>query len=110
MGARAQVQVVPKWGEGTVFLYTHNDSGNLPKVVARGLDRGRGRWGDSEYLTRIIFNEMTRGREFEETGFGIGTSAHGDLDYPPIVVDDKTGTVTHGHVTCTYEEYVQHFS
>lgn len=107
MGARAQVKVVPAYGDDApVFLYTHWDSYELPRIVASALDAGRSRWSDSEYLTRVIFDTMVRDASDPLTGYGIGTSEHGDNDYPPIVVNDKDGTVTHEGHTTTYDAYI----
>lgn len=88
MGARAQVKI-----EDTgVFLYTHWGSGEIEDTVRKALQR-RQRWNDDEYLTRIVFSQMTRGREDEEFGFGIGTSKHGDID-TLITLNVKAQTVT----------------
>lgn len=107
MGARAQVEV--KMGnQPSVFLYTHWGSYELPQVVASALasPEGRGRATDNEYLARIIFDRMIGGDQGGETGYGISTAAHGDLDYPPIVVDPDNQTVTHGRRTVTYDEFI----
>lgn len=47
--------------------------------LAKALDRGRDRWTDSEYLTRIIFCDMVRDDMDSTTGYGIGLSRHGDV-------------------------------
>lgn len=107
MGARAQVEV--KQGNSpSVFLYTHWGSSDLPQVVAEALasPAGRGRANDNEYLARIIFDRMVGSDQGDETGYGIGTGAHGDLDYPPIVVDPDNLTVTHGGRTLSYDEFI----
>lgn len=75
MGARAQVKIADT---GT-FLYTHWGSGEITEDVRKALSR-RQRWGDPEYLTRIIFDQMVGSQQGTETGFGIGTSQHGDID------------------------------
>lgn len=92
MGARAQVHMK----NSGVFLYTHWGSGSIVEDVRKALasDAGRSRWDDEEYLTRIIFDVMTDGQHGEETGFGIGTQQHGDLDFKPIVVDCDNKTVS----------------
>ena len=85
MGARAQVKI-----EDTgVYLYTHWGSGEIEDDVINAItsDEGRGRWRDAEYLTRIIFDFMKYEGCDMETGFGIGTEAHYDLDFDPIVVN-----------------------
>lgn len=76
---------------GEVFLYTHWSGYELPAIVQSAL-RKRWRWDDESYLTRIIFNEMTKGHESTETGFGISTVV-GDNSYDYIVVDPKNQEV-----------------
>lgn len=112
MGSRAQVKVINDEGKG-VILYTHWGSHELPQTVARALERGRPRWGNTGYLTRIVFSQMVHeiggsAGLLDETGFGIEPLEyeHGDLDYPPIVVNDASGTVTHGGLQSTYEEFI----
>jgi hypothetical protein len=113
MGDRGQVRLVSE-GKPDIYLYSHWGASDLPTVVAKALDRGRPRWGDDEYLNRIIFNEMTRGLEFEETGFGIGTSLHGDVwrvvsidhDNKQIAVIDD-GTVG---IQASFEKFIELYS
>lgn len=80
MGARAQVFIK----DAGVYLYTHWGADNLENVVMQSLnsERGKNRRTDDEYLARIIFEDMieAEGGRGEETGFGIGTSMHGDIE------------------------------
>ena len=101
MGARAQVRVK----DTVVLLYTHWGSSTLIKDIKKAIAR-RQRWDDPEYLTRIIFETMIVNQKAigEETGFGIGTSEHCDLDYNPIIVDCKKRTVTHHGLTLSFEQ------
>lgn len=69
MGDRANVYVHDGDQPG-VYLYTHNGGYELPDTVRTALAREQ-RWDDDQYLTRIIFNTMTKGQEDGETGFGI---------------------------------------
>jgi hypothetical protein len=94
MGDRGQVKIISK-GEPDLYFYSHWDAGSLPGIVAAALDRGRGRWGDDEYLNRIIFSEMIRDCVLEETGYGIGFSRHGDVwRVVEINYDDKTVAIS----------------
>jgi hypothetical protein len=88
MGARAQVKITDT---GT-FLYTHWGSGEIVEDVRAALAR-RERWNDPEYLARIIFDQMVGIQQGTETGFGIGTSQHGDIDIL-VEVNCKEQTVT----------------
>ena len=108
MGDRGQVELVSY--EGSVFLYTHWGAEGLPWVVAKALDRGRGRWGDDEYLNRIIFSEMIKDEVLEETGYGIGLCLHDDL-WRVVRVDhtDNTVTVSDGSSgpVLTFEQFIE---
>lgn len=96
MGDRANVLIKSEGREG-IFLYTHGNSSNLPKVVQTALRRKQ-RWDDELYLNRIIFCEMIKGQESAETGFGIGAYVgdgknqilHVDVDKQEIKLNDKT--------------------
>jgi len=93
MGDRANVVVPDPYNKGqATYLYTHWQGHELPDTLGAALDRGRGRWTDYAYLTRIIFNQMTKGREMDETGFGISTTLC-DNEYPLLVVDTEAQVV-----------------
>ena len=90
MGARAQVLIK----ETGVYLYTHWGSGSLEDVVNDAVNSriGRSRRTDTEYLTRIIFCAMIKagGCDFDgETGFGIGTEEHGDIELLVTVTENE---------------------
>lgn len=87
-----------------VYLYTHWGGYELPEAVAKALDRGRNRWDDGPYLTRIIFCEMMKfyGDLPEETlesetGFGISTSMV-DNEHNIIVVEPGSRDRTDGRI------------
>lgn len=95
MGARAQVLIK----DTGVYLYTHWGAETLEDVVTKSLDseRGKNRRSDDEYLTRIIFEDMIDAEEAhgDETGFGIGTQQHGDIEKLVIIEDGKIKAVEH---------------
>lgn len=91
MGDRANVRIKGQGSE--VFLYTHSDGTNLPDVVRKSLKRGRERWSDSFYLSRIVFSDMVKGSLRDLTGYGI-SSVVGDGDYRVITLDTDTYLVT----------------
>jgi hypothetical protein len=70
-----------------VWFYTHWSGSEIGQTVAQALAK-KWRWGDSTYLARIIFDELTSGSHGEETGFGISTCLQ-DNEHPIIVVDDE---------------------
>jgi len=88
MGDRGQVLIK----DTGVYLYTHWGASALEKVVMQAIAK-KWRWNDEEYLTRIIFDEMTKGQRDQETGFGIGTGEHGDI-WKLVTVNCKDQTVT----------------
>jgi len=94
MGDRANIVVYERLAareahdarrDEAVFLYSHWGGAGLPEVLRSALQR-KMRWEDASYLARIIFCEMVRGYEREETGFGIGVSRP-DNDRDFLVVD-----------------------
>jgi len=108
MGDRAEVRIKPSYGDnGEVYLYTHWGGYALPATVAAALDRGCGRWGDTSYLSRIIFSEMIRGDVEGDTGYGI--SAQGMQDtHTQVFVDDDAQEVTIHRRTFSppYEDWI----
>lgn len=92
MGNRADIYVHEGDAPG-VYLYTHWEGDAVPHVVQRALisREGRNRWNDAPYLARIIFEQLIRGYERQETGFGISaTRSDGRL----VKVDVAAQTVT----------------
>lgn len=91
MGDRANIQVVEEEG-GTLYFYTHWQGEELPTTLATALARGRGRWGDEAYLSRIIFSEMVKDDIEGETGVGLSTY-RGDFNYDDLIVEMKEQVV-----------------
>lgn len=88
MGTRSQVLIE----DIGIYLYQHWDGYDLHKKVKKAL-KNKWRWDDPEYLARIIFCEMVKEHEEEETGYGIGTSEHGDIEFL-VIVNCTNRTVT----------------
>lgn len=80
MGDRRNI-IVEFSDTNSVALYTHWDGYRTREILAAGLDRGRGRWDDPSYLTRILFCEMVQGDEMSETGYGIEPFVTGTSRY-----------------------------
>ncbi len=55
-----------------VFFYTHWAGYRIKKTLQAALIRGRERWDDAQYLSRVIFCEMV-GNDTGITGLGIST-------------------------------------
>lgn len=111
MGDRRNIIITDGSGGPNVALYTHWAGTELPKVLARALERGRSRWGDTPYLTRIIFSDMISENHdvLETTGFGISATDDLTSSVEPserdIIVNDGALTVTIGGVEYTYKDY-----
>lgn len=100
-----------------IYMYTHWSGGFLPAIVRAALKRGQGRWGDSQYLARIIFCELVQESVMEETGFGLSTEI-GDNEHAIVRVDDTKQRVSFhdaggernpkdkGTASWSYEEFV----
>lgn len=76
VGDRGNIKLVSEYGE-PIYFYTHWAAYRLPEIVAQGLDKGRDRWGDEDYLNRIIFQTLLEGDE-SNLSYGISTREAGD--------------------------------
>ena len=114
MGCRGQVKIKDNYGDGSVYLYTHWGAEELKEDVALALAR-RKRWTDSEYLARIIFDQM-KGNDVGHLSFGIGTSEQGGIE-ELITIDTKKQEISWWEnygcgensewECCSFEEYVE---
>ena len=118
MGNRGHI-VIEQYGEEQqpVVLYSHWKASSLPQILADALAHEE-RWGDHEYLSRIIFEELSDVSS-DFTGLGIGTQRHGDT-WRVINVDPDEQEVYfeggHGYSTdeysgqtYTFEEFIDKF-
>lgn len=103
MGDRRQVII--QEGSDKIVLYTHWGGSELPDVVRDSLLRGKERWDDAPYLSRIIFCDMIKDRERGLTGFGIWSSEM-DSEYPDVYVDVGNQTVSIGEEKKSFAQYV----
>jgi len=76
MGTRSQVHFI----QSGVYLYQHWDGSLLPSRVQSAISLND-RWDDEEYLTRIVFDSMKTKTAQKTTGYGIGTTRHGDIEF-----------------------------
>jgi hypothetical protein len=74
-----------------VWFYTHWSGSDLPGIVKTALAK-KWRWDVDSYLARIIFCELVKDNEMEETGFGISLRQQ-DNEHPYLVVDIKNKKV-----------------
>lgn len=87
MGDRGQVLIKDE----KVYLYTHWGASDMEADVKRAMAK-QWRWDDPEYLGRIIFDEMVHTHN-TETGYGIGTTEHGDIELL-ITIDCHKSLIT----------------
>jgi len=101
-----------------IYMYTHWSGSYVWKVVKDALKRGNDRWGDSQYLGRIIFCELVKESLLDTTGFGLSTSI-GDNEHTIVRVDDTKMRVSFhapgkeraakdkGTASWSYDDYVK---
>jgi len=104
MGDRANIWIKKNENDSGVWLYTHWSGSELPSILQTALTN-RWRWKDSPYLTRIIFCEMVKGQEREETGFGISSECT-DGDDRILIVNVQEQTVTVDSRKWTFEKFI----
>lgn len=92
MGDRANIQVVEGRCTPSIFLYTHWSGSDLPIILRNALKRGKDRWEDPPYLTRIIFSEMSQKDVMGELGYGISMQIC-DGEDKILIVDCEQKTV-----------------
>lgn len=84
MGDRGNI-VIRQKDHGDVWLYTHWSGSEIEQTLSVALDKGRDRWTDPSYLSRIVFQTMLRGDD-STTGFGISCWMC-DNEHPILVAD-----------------------
>lgn len=91
-----------------VDLYTHWSGSSMHHDLQQALAK-KWRWDDAPYLTRIIFDELTKNSHGEETGFGIGPIGISGEDYTLIIVDVPRQTVELRNMwkSYTFTEFIQ---
>lgn len=82
MGSRTQIRIRFNNGTPDVYLYSHWKSYMMLDILKESLEfaKQQRRLNDPEYLARIVFDKMKGDDINSSTGYGIGTSLHGDLD------------------------------
>lgn len=85
MGDRSNIAIQSTYDQGTarVYLYSHWSGESIIKSALQGMKSGR--VNDSQYLARVIFQDML-GDDKGETGYGISARIH-DNSYPVLVID-----------------------
>lgn len=73
MGDRVDIALYESESSAPVVLYSHWDGWQAPELIAKALDRGRSRWDDYSYLTRIIVSQFLKQNIEGLTGYGLST-------------------------------------
>jgi len=108
MGDRANIVIEPEGEGSSIYLYSHWGGTDLPETLRRALQRGRDRWDDKPYLTRIIFCEMVKdsGGDLNTlTGLGIDI-CECDNEHPLIIVNTDSQMVLIAGQHWSFESYV----
>lgn len=81
------IQEANEYGVETnpLYLYSHWHGQELDQVVATALARGRSRWNDSAYLTRIIVSDLLKDFIDDTVGFGISQIPQDHDDYNHMI-------------------------
>lgn len=103
MGCRGNIQIQFS-NKKSIYFYTHWRGDSIREVVQAALRR-RQRWGDESYLARMIFCELVKGHESEESGYGIAPYIP-DNEHPIVKVIPRTQTVMIGRKSYTFEAFI----
>ncbi len=104
MGDRANILVKEDSNDNGVYLYTHWGGSELPVTLQNALKK-KWRWNDAAYLTRIIFDEMTKDEHGQETGYGI-SSICGDGDDRILEVNCEKQTISYNKTIWTFQQFI----
>lgn len=89
-----------------IYLYTHWAGHRWPEELRKALIFGKGRWGDSAYLGRIIASKVFEDCHDGLTGGGIAPYIT-DNEYPLIYVYLEEDLVRIGKQEWSFEDYTQ---
>ena len=92
MGDRGNIIIRMPDNKGQIVLYSHWGGHDLPFILQQALQRGKERWDDPQYLSRIIFSTMIAENPEGLTGYGISTVVY-DNEHPLLVVTPGQRTV-----------------
>ncbi|TMO84850.1 hypothetical protein [Pseudoalteromonas spongiae] len=86
-----------------VYLYSHWGANTIEKTLQDALKRNL-RWDDPAYLARIIFDEMTKGEQGEEVGFGISSYL---IEGNVIQINVRQQTIKIKDEQWSFQEYIK---
>lgn len=103
MGSRSNICMIDDHSE--IYLYSHWGGRDLAVVLKDALRRGKARWKDYPYLTRIVFSEMIKDEILEDTGYGI-SAYQTDNEHNILFVNVEEQSITVGGKRFTFDEYI----
>lgn len=107
MGDRGNIVIETSDGNALLFFYTHYYGSALHILVAKALENGKDRWGDTPYLNRILFCSLVKNDVDGTTGAGIDT-VMGDGGCEVYVCHEDERVRFNGK-TYTFAEFVENF-
>lgn len=115
MGDRASIIIrqYDKNAQG-IEIYGHWAGVGIVNKLRDALKYAEDRWDDEEYFTRIVVQNILDdiSRPHSSSGCGIGIcknykkSGHGDLQYPPVIVDATERKVFIGNTIFYFRDIV----
>lgn len=85
MNIKGNICVQERFG-GRIYLYTHTHGFDTFDILKAALIKGKSKWNDEQYLTRIIFCELIKRDLNGISNYGI-SSFVAENDLPIFVVD-----------------------
>lgn len=104
MGKRGSIQFKYENGK-SIYFYSHWKGDRLAEMVQRALKREK-RWDDESYLARIVFCELVKGQESEETGFGISPYII-EEGSPLVIIQPSIQSVIVDKTKYTFAEFIR---
>jgi hypothetical protein len=105
MSDRAEIRVVNA-NQPDLYLYSHWRGKEIALALKDALIRGRLRWEDGPYLTRIIFCELIKKDVLGENDYGIATYNMG-TDHVFIDVEPDLKRVSIGSFYWSFEQFIR---
>lgn len=104
MGDRGNIVFVQNNGQ-EIYFYTHWSGCELPSILKDALIRGKDRWDDEPYLTRIIFCEMIKDDVLGITGYGI-TTYETDNNHANLIINPTEQKIKWKNENWSFKEYI----
>ena len=104
MSDKGNILVKHNAEDSGVCLYAHWSGSELPADLQEALAK-QWRWGDTSYLTRIIFDVMTEGQHGGERSFGISSKVF-EGEWRVLEVNCEKQTITYNGKSWSFEQYI----